>query len=120
MFVALGILIVSGISLLFPGTILDKIWVLNEPAYRQLLPFHRIVGGGFLALGLVSLFAGIGLLSGRKWGWWLVVIGFAANGMGDAVRFVTGDFLGGSIGLVVVAILLVYLTRPKVKGFFKE
>jgi hypothetical protein len=74
-------------------------------------------GVGFLALGVVIGLAGIGLLKGRKWGWWLAVLVFAANAIGDAVRFLSGDFLGGSFGLVVVALILLYLTRPKVKDF---
>jgi hypothetical protein len=43
----------------------------------------------------------------RKCGWLLAHIVFAANGMGDAVRFLMGNFLRGSIGLVVIVGLLV-------------
>jgi hypothetical protein len=118
--VAPVILVASAISLLVPGTVLDQMWVVNETGYRQMLPFRGFVGIGFLALGVVIGLAGVGLLNGRKWGWWLTVIVFAVNGMGDAVRFLMGDFLGGSIGLVVVALLLVYLTRPKVKDFSRK
>ncbi len=118
--VAPVILVVSAISLLVPGTFLDQIWVVNETGYRQMLPFRGLVGIGFLALGVVIALAGIGLLKGRKWGWWLAVLVFAANGIGDGIRFLLGDFLGGSIGLVVVALILFYLTRPKVQDFFKD
>jgi hypothetical protein len=118
--VAPVILVVSAISLLVPRTFLDQIWVVNETGYQQLLPVRGFVGIGFLALGVVIALAGTGLLKGRKWGWWLALLVFAANGIGDAVRFRSGDFLGGSIGLVVVAVILFYLTRPKVRDFFKE
>jgi hypothetical protein len=118
--VAPVILVVSAISLLVPGTFLDQMWVVNEAGYRQLIPFRGLAGTGFLALGVVIMLAGIGVLKGRKWGWWLAVFVFAANGIGDAVRFLSGDFLGGSIGLAVVAVILLYLTRPKIKGFFKQ
>ena len=95
-------------------------WVVNETGYRQLVPFRGLVGIGFLALGVVIGLAGIGLLNRRKWGWWLAVFVFAANGIGDVVRFLMGDILGGIIGLVVACLILLYLTRPKVKQFFKE
>ena len=72
--VAPVILVVSAISLLVPGTFLDQIWVVNETGYRQMLPFRGLVGIGFLALGVVIALAGIGLLKGRKWGWWLAVL----------------------------------------------
>jgi isoprenylcysteine carboxyl methyltransferase (ICMT) family protein YpbQ len=114
------ILVVSAISLLVPGTWLDQIWVVNETGYNQMLPYRGLVATGFLALSVVIGLAGIGLLSGRKWGWWLTIIVFAANAIGDAVRFLTGDILGGSVGLVVVGLLLLYLTRPKVKDFFRK
>ena len=114
------ILVVSAITLLVPGTLLDQIWVVNETGYRQLLPFRGLAGAGFLGLGVLIALAGIGVLKGRRWGWWLAVLVFAANGIGDAVRFLSGDFLGGTIGLVVVVVILFYLTRPKVKGFFGE
>ena len=112
-----AILVVAGLSLLVPGTFLDQMWVVNETGYRQMLPFRGFVGVGFLALGVVIGLAGIGLLQGRKWGWWLALLVFAANGIGDAARFLTGDVLGGSIGLVVAATIFFYLTRPKVKDF---
>ena len=113
------ILLAAGISLLFPGTFLDQIWTLNQARYIELAPFRELVGTGFLALVGVILLAGIGLLNGRKWGWWLAILIFGAQIMGDGVRFLMGDFLGGSIGLVVVAALLYYLTRPKVKEVFQ-
>jgi hypothetical protein len=49
-----------------------------------------------------------------------ILIIFAAQIMGDGVRFLMGDFFGGSLGLVIVAMLLFYLTQPKVRGFFRE
>jgi hypothetical protein len=66
------------------------------------------------------VFGGIGLLQGRKWDWWLAVIIFVTNGIGDALRFGAGDFLGGTIGLCIATGLLFYLTRPRVKNFFKQ
>jgi hypothetical protein len=66
--VATAILVISGATLLFPGTSLDKIWVVNEKGYAQLLPFAGLVGLGFWALGVVMISAGMGLLKGRKWG----------------------------------------------------
>jgi hypothetical protein len=50
----------AGTTLIWPGTLLDRIWVLNASAYRQLAPFGKMVGVPFLVLGTALTAAGVG------------------------------------------------------------
>ena len=71
--------------------------------------------GGFplllvlLVAGLIA--AGVGLLQGRQWGWYLaiVVVGLSA----------VLDLLGGNlIGLLIDALIIFLLTRPATRAKF--
>ena len=70
-FTAIGIFLFLGavmanlaaITLLWRGTVLDRVWVLNPIAYKQLIPLGAAVGIFFLLLGAALTAAGIGLVS---------------------------------------------------------
>jgi hypothetical protein len=47
-------------TLLWRGTVLDRLWALNPTAYKQLAPLSGIVGILFLVLGVALTTAGIG------------------------------------------------------------
>src|SRR6202011_6247496 len=76
-FTAVGIFLFFGaimaslaaITLLWRGTALDRLWVLNPTAYKQLAPLGGIVGIFFLVLRLALTTAGIGWFRPRLWGW---------------------------------------------------
>jgi hypothetical protein len=62
-----------------------------------------------LVIGLVA--AGVGLLQGRQWAWWLaiVVVGFTA--LIDLAQF-------NLIGLLIDALVIFLLTRPSTRARF--
>jgi hypothetical protein len=62
-----------------------------------------------LVIGLVA--AGVGLLQGRQWAWWLaiVVVGFSA-----LINLANGRLLG----LLIDALVLFLLTRPSTRAKF--
>jgi hypothetical protein len=66
----------------------------------------------------VFVAASAGCLLRRRWGWWLAIVIFAANGFGDAVQLATGHVLEGAIGVAVAAAILFYLTRASVQQAF--
>lgn len=64
----------AGVTLARPGTLLDRAWALNLPAYRQLAPLGRGIGALFLTLsagpgngrdGVVQT-ASLGMETGRR------------------------------------------------------
>lgn len=118
MFVASIMALIVGISLLLPGTALDILWTLN-PSALELKSISTILGYFLLFIGIITLSAGIGLLKGRKWAWWIVVIIFILNGIGDIFRLASGGF-EGIVGIIIAAVFLFYLTRPEVKNYFKN
>lgn len=108
----------AGITLVWPGTALSKIWVLNAGAYRQLAPLGWRVGIVFLALGAALAAAGVGWFRRSLWGWKLALVIIAIHVAGDLVNLIRGDYLRGGTGVVVAGALLLYMLRPKVRAAF--
>ena len=108
----------AAITLLWPGTTLDRVWRLNPAAYAQLAPKGHIFGPLFVLLTILLLFAAIGWFRRRLWGWRLTVAIIAIQIIGDLVNCIQGDFLRGPIGLVIATALLFYLLHPSLKRTF--
>jgi hypothetical protein len=72
-------------------------------------------GGAFPVVALVLIAgliaAGVGLLQGRRWGWWLamVVVGLSV---------VLDLLLGSLLALVIDALIIFLLTRPATRAKF--
>jgi uncharacterized membrane protein (DUF2068 family) len=61
---------------------------------------------------------GIGLWRRRRWGYALAVAGLSIHLVGDILNVVTGTEPRAIIGIPIVVALLVYLSRPHVRGAF--
>jgi hypothetical protein len=105
-------------TLLWRGTALDRLWVLNPIAYEQLAPLGSVVGVFFLLLGAALTTAGIGWFRRRVWGWRLAVVIIATQVLGDVVNCVRGDLLRGGTGVIIAGALLMFLLQPKIKATF--
>jgi len=108
----------AAITLLWRGTPLDRLWVLNQMAYKRLVPMGRAVGILFLLLSGALTTAGIGWFRRRPWGWRLAVVIIATQVVGDLVNCVRGDSLRGGTGVIVAGALLLFLWRPKIRDSF--
>jgi hypothetical protein len=62
-----------------------------------------------LAAGLIA--AGVGLLQGRQWGWWLAMVVVGLSVLLDLLR-------GNLIGLLIDALIIFLLTRPATRAKF--
>ena len=121
LFAATGIAAVVGTSLIFPNTLLDRLWELNRPGAAVFHAVGRISGVLLLALGIGTVAAATGLLHRRKWAWWFAMVLFAIDGCGDVLTFfATGDLLRTVFGVAVSATFLYFLTRPRVRQYFRE
>jgi hypothetical protein len=125
-FVAIGIFLFFGAitaslaatTLLWRGTVLDRIWALNPSARAQLAPLGGIVGILFVLLGVALATAGIGWFRHRLWGWRLAVAIIATQVLGDVVNCIRGDWLRGGIGVVIAGALFLFLLRPTIRAAF--
>jgi hypothetical protein len=109
----------AGTTLVWRGTSLDRVWVLNESAYSQLSAAGASVGALFLLLSAALVTAAVGWFKRRLWGWGLAVGIISTQVAGDFVNLVRGDLLRGGTGLAIAGALLFYLLRPKVRTRFR-
>jgi hypothetical protein len=108
----------AGTTLVWRGTILDRMWAINAPAYRRLAPFGKTVGIPFLLLGATLVVAATGWFGHRLWRWRLAVAIIATEVLGNIVNAFMGDVLRSGVGFVISGALLVYLLRPEVRAVF--
>jgi hypothetical protein len=108
----------AGTTLIWRGTFLDHMWVLNVPAYKQLSPLGEKVGVPFLVLSAALAAAGVGWFGRDFWGWRLAVVIIATQVLGDLVSIFMGHFVRGAAGVAIASALLLYLLRPAVRDAF--
>jgi len=108
---------IAGTTLTWPGTSLDRMWVLNPTAHKQLATFAHPAGILFQLAALLAL-AGIGWFKHRLWGWRLAVAVIATQVLGDLINLFKGDYLRGGVGFSIATALLFYLLRPAVRAVF--
>jgi hypothetical protein len=118
LFFGASMALLAGTTLIWQGTFLDHIWVLNAPAYRQLAPFGKTVGMPFLSLSAALAVAGVGWFGRRLWGWRLAVVIMATQVLGDLITIFMGHFVRGAVGVTIASAVLLYLLRPVVRSAF--
>ena len=127
-FAAIGVFLFFGATmaslaattLLLPGTPLDRAWILNPTAYKQLSPLGSKVGILFLLLAVLLVLSGVGWFRRRLWGWRLAVAIIATQVLGDITNLVRGDWLRGGTGFIIASALLLYLLTPRVRAAFSR
>jgi hypothetical protein len=111
---------VAGISLLWRGTFVDRMWSLNPSAYESLAPHGELAGVLFLLLSATLWLASVLWLKRILWGWRLAVAIFATQAVGDLTHAFRGDLVGGLFGFAIASALLLYLLRPQLKAAFAK
>jgi hypothetical protein len=116
-----AIALVVGLSTLLPGTPLDIVWSIKNsfpPGFKTTM-FGKIFGSFILILGIIMLASAYGLLKGNKIAYWTILIVFIVNLIGDLLSVITGKGIENITGVVIVGILIIYMTRPTVRKYFK-
>jgi hypothetical protein len=92
------------------------IFLFLDAAFIGFPVLQDIVGGGapaliplLLVVGLIA--AGIGLLQGRQWAWWLAMTVIGLSFLLDLLAF-------NPIGLLIDALVIFLLTRPSTRARF--
>ena len=125
-FMAIGVFFLFGATmaayaaatLLKPGTVLDRLWVLNKTGHAQLAALGKGVALGFVVLSGLLCAAAVGWFRRRYWGWVLGTTIIAINAAGDLISGVRGEWLKGAVGFAIAGLLLIYMTRPGVRNYF--
>lgn len=113
------ITIVAAISLTFPNGFLEPIWKLNP---------HGRIGLGAIGMWAVLLFSVVGtacaiaangLWRGRWLGYYTAITVLAINLFGDLFNVISGTEPRAAIGVPIVILIIVYLSRPRVRLFFR-
>ena len=110
----------AGSTLVWRGTVLERVWALNPVAYQQLTLFGRWIGGMFLLLSAVLALAARGWFSRRRWGWMLTIAIMAMQALGNLINILRGDLLRGGFGFLIAAALVLYLLSNGVRAAFSS
>jgi hypothetical protein len=117
-FIGAAVAGVAAASLAFPGGPLDPMWRLNPRGHRGLMGMH---GWAVLLLAVVSCacgITGVGLWRRRRWGHAFAVAGLSIHLLADILNVVLGIEPRAIVGIPIVAALLAYLSRPRVRRAF--
>ena len=127
-FVPIGLFFVFGatmaayaaITLVWPGTALDALWVLNKRGHEGLATMGRIAAAGFAVLSLALACAALGWFRRRRWGWVLGLTIIAINMAGDLGQLFIGERWKGAVGVVIAGAVLGYMLRQRVRNYFQS
>ena len=119
LFVAAGIAVIVGVSLLFQNAVSERLWELNKPAEAVFRRHAKIFGLLLLLLSAGTLSSGVGMLRRRRWAWWFALVLFGVNGAGDLVSLgITGERLRSTAGVLISSAILCALVRASVRNHF--
>ncbi len=107
----------AAVTLMKPGTFLDRAWELNRSGHVALRSMGPMIGIPFLILATALFLAGIGWLQRKHWGWFLGTGIIASNLLADAIHLLLGDWKS-LVGIVIAGWLLLYMTRNRVRKYF--
>jgi hypothetical protein len=108
----------AGVTMVWRGTFLDRVWAFNALAYQRLAPYGRTIGIPFLLLGVTMAVAAHGWFRRRLWGRRLSVAIIATQVVGDLANPFVSDVVRGAMGFVIAGALLIYLLSGKVRAAF--
>jgi hypothetical protein len=108
----------AGTTLLWRGTVLDRMWVVNPLAYNHLSSYGKAIGIPFLLLGITLAFSGAGWFKRRVWGWRLAIVTIVTQVLANFVTALMGGVTKGLVGAIISGGLLLYLLRPAVGATF--
>jgi hypothetical protein len=125
--VSIGIFLVFGSSmaalagtmLIWPGTVLDRLWMLNETAHAELRKAGTYLGPLFWALSIMLMGTAAGWFRQRLWAFRLTAAIICTQVAGDLVNLVRGDFVRGGVGIIIAGTLLLYLLVSRIRTAFR-
>lgn len=109
----------AGTMLIWPGTLLDRLWMFNETAHVELRKAGTYLGPLFWVLSAVLLGTSSGWFRQRLWAFRSTVAIICLQLAGDLLNLVRGDIVRGGIGIFIAGVLLLYLLRSGIRTAFQ-
>ena len=92
--------------------------MLNPEAYVRLSRLGKMMSAPFAVTAALMIAAAIGWLRRKHWGWMLGVFIVAMNMLGDVMNAIRGEWVKGGVGFVIAGVLLIFMTRPRLRSYF--
>ena len=108
----------AGAMLIWPGTVPDKLWTLNETAHVELRKAGPYFGPLFWTLSIVLIVTAAGWFRQHAWAFRLTAAIICVQLAGDLVNLLRGDFVRGAAGIVIAGALLSYLLLSRIRTAF--
>jgi hypothetical protein len=112
------VLVCVGVALVWPGTVMDSIWLLKPEREFMLMPYRLWLGPLLLVFAVPAAAASYGLLTRQEWARQLAAVIFTANALGNIAQIAIGHTIEGAIGVIAATILVYLLTRDAVRRQF--
>jgi hypothetical protein len=104
--------------LLTPGGPLEPVWRLNPQAQAGFRTIHPWDIPLMATVAIACIAVARGLWMRARWGWRLAIAGLAVNLASDVLGAVLRHDPRTLIGVPVAGLMLLYLSRPRVRRYF--
>lgn len=116
-FVLSAFVAVAGLVVLLGGSFIASQIQETEGFGAILGAAAGLIGILFLGLAALGILVGVGLLKGKQWAWWTVLVFEVLAVLNGIVSIAQRDF-NSLFGILVAAIIIWYFLRPEVRAFF--
>jgi hypothetical protein len=110
----------ASVTLLWPGTPLDRVWVINPEGHVGLAALGSVAAYGMAALSVVMVTTAAGVFLRRRWAWWSAVVILVLNGCGDLGNAVLRHDPKTLIGVPLAVAVFYWMTRPRIRAAFSR
>ena len=110
-----GVASTSCLALLYPGGILEQLWVLNPPAHAAFVAMGPWAIVLMAVVATACAFCAVGLWSRASWGRHLALLLLVINLVGDVSNAVIRGDLRTLIGLPIAGLLIAYLLSRRAR-----
>ncbi len=119
------LMLIGGIALFYYGPMIAPLIIAKMKlpmAITASMVKSVITVGSILGIvgGIIAIIVAIGLWFGMNWAWWIFVVFSVITLISSIINVVMQHRLDPVIILVIEIIVLIYITRPHVRAYFKE